>query len=178
MRKPERSPPGTSGPLRNKTRADPSDPQGEKGKPSSSGTAMVAEELTGAENGGGGKFCEVHIGNRLEFQNCPDEQVVALQSFLAKRVFGNFERKVEKVETSRRARGGACPELPCTEEEERRTRAEAQRYESRAPWPIRAGDGQGMGRLACVERLRSHWTRGRSVDQPYEMFAVPFCPYG
>ena len=67
--------------------------------------------------------------------------------------FGDPERKVEKVETSRSARWGAGPEFLGTEEEERRTRAEAQRYESRAPWSNRAGDGQGMGRLACFECL-------------------------
>ena len=43
-RTPERSLPGSSDPPRNKTRVGPLDTQGEKGKSSSSGTAMVVQE--------------------------------------------------------------------------------------------------------------------------------------
>ena len=96
-RKPERSLPGISDPPRDKTRVGPLDTQGEKGKSSSSGTAMVAEELTGVEKRGGGKICEVYIGNQVEFQNCPDEQVAAFQSFLAKRVLGTPKVKLKKL---------------------------------------------------------------------------------
>ena len=84
-RKPERSLPGSSDPPRNKTRVGPLDTQGEKGKSSSSGTAMLVEEITEPENGGGGKICEVYIGNLMEFHDGPDDQVAALQSFLRRK---------------------------------------------------------------------------------------------
>ena len=96
-RKPERSLPGSSDPPRNKTRVGPSDTQGEKGKSTSSGNAMLVGEITEAENGGGGKICEVYIGNRVEFQSYPDEQAAALQSFLAKRVLGIPKGKLKKL---------------------------------------------------------------------------------
>ncbi len=75
--------PGAAEPPKTKVREGAPKASGE-GKGSSSATALVGEHADGGsgtssvanpmdktENLGGGKPCEVYIGNRVEFNNCP-----------------------------------------------------------------------------------------------------------